>query len=375
MRIGIDGRMLGNTGIGRYLRNLIIHLAQQDTQNEYIVFTNNKDMQGVDRENFRFVTFNPPIPIYSLGEQYRLPVEIRRWKPDVMHYPNFDIPLVQSCPYLVTIHDLIYYLYPEQCPSTLAHYYASFMLKYATKHARMIITDSQHSKRDLMNYLQLPEEKLQVIFPAAEKSYSPRQAAEPVESTLRHKYGITRPYIFYVGKHHPYKNIKQLLYAYTQYEDIYHSFQLVIAGKRDPRRNDLYECAGSLDPKGHIRFTGNVSDEALVQLYQEAGLFVFPSLYEGFGLPPLEAMACGVPVISSNAASLPEVVGDAALLVDPSNRAELADAIRKVLTDKDLANTLRKKSIEQSQKFSWETSAREHLTWYEKIAYDTPGQN
>ena len=281
MRIGIDGRMLGNTGIGRYLRNLIIHLAQLDTQNEYVVFINDENTQGVKQENFEFVTLNPPIPIYSPGEQYRLPFVINRWKPDVMHYPNFDIPLVQSCPYLVTIHDLIYYLYPEQCPSKIAHYYARFMLKYATQHAQMIITVSQHSKRDLLKYVQVPEKKLQVVWQAAEKNYTPKQHSGQIKSTMPQKYGITRPYILYVGKHHPYKNIKQLLRAYVKYDDIYRAFHLVIAGKRDERRNDLYEYAKALDPLGHIYFTDSVPDKELVPLYQEASLFVFPSLYEG----------------------------------------------------------------------------------------------
>ena len=375
MRIGIDGRMLGNTGIGRYLRNLIIHLAREDKQNEYIVFMNDDDAQGVEQENFHFVTLRPAIPIYALSEQYRLPFEIRRWQPDLMHYPNFDLPFLRCCPYIVTIHDLIYYLYPEQCPSKAAHYYAAFMLKHATKHAQTVITDSRHSKNDLMEHLQLPEAKIQVIFPAAEESYAPRQHSEQTKLAFNKKYGITKPYIFYVGKHHPYKNIEQLLYAYTQHDEIYRSFQLVIAGKRDERRNDFYQLAESLDPEGHICFTDNISDEELLQLYQNARLFVFPSFYEGFGLPPLEAMACGVPVISSNAASLPEVVGDAALQVNPKNRTELADAIRKVLTDDELAKTLRKKGLERARTFSWDTAAKEHLALYEKVASERKGQH
>ncbi|PID57156.1 hypothetical protein CSB45_07965 [candidate division KSB3 bacterium] len=366
MRIGIDGRMLGNTGIGRYLRNLLVHLAREDHENDYIVFMNDENNQGVDQENFRFVTLRPAIPIYALSEQYRLPFEICRTQPDLMHYPNFDLPLLRCCPYIVTIHDLIYYLYPEQCPSKAAQYYAAFMLKHATQHARMVLTDSQHSKDDLMEHLQLSDEKIRVIFPAAEESYVPRQPEDREQAALPQKYGITRPYIFYVGKHHAYKNIEALIYAYVQHNEIYRSFQLVIGGKRDERRNDLYRLAESLDPCGQICFTNTLAEEELLQFYQHAALFVFPSLYEGFGLPPLEAMACGIPVISSNAASLPEVAGDAALLVNPHNREELADAIRKVLTDRELAETLRTKGLEQARSFSWTSAAKEHLAVYEQ---------
>jgi glycosyltransferase involved in cell wall biosynthesis len=339
MRIGIDARMIDNTGIGRYLRNLLIHLARIDTHNDYVIFINQGDSQVVNQANVRFVPLAISVPLYSLQEQYWLPFAIRKWGFDFIHYPNFDLPLIQTCPYIVTIHDLIYYLYPDQCPSKIAHYYARFMLRYAIKHARIILTDSHYSKQDLIRYFQLPEQKIQVIFPAADEwaTHLPRH---PVNKA---KYGIVQPYIFYVGKHHPYKNIRTLLRAYTADPEIYDRFQLVIAGKQDSRRRELYETAASLDPQHKIRFTGFVEEPELFDLYREAHLFVFPSLYEGFGLPPLEAMACGVPVITSNTTSLPEVVGDAAILFDPLNVRALADAMRAVLTNTELWNSLQEK--------------------------------
>jgi glycosyltransferase involved in cell wall biosynthesis len=366
MRIGIDARMIDNTGIGRYLRNLLIHLAQIDGDNEYVVFINPNNSRVVTQENFRFVPLTIPVPLYSLREQYWLPLEIRKWNLDFMHYPNFDIPLIRSYPSIVTIHDLIYYLYPDQCPSKVAHYYARFMLRHTTKHARATITDSEYSKQDLINYFHVPDEKIHVILPAADGKCS-SHSKEHTHTNIEEKYGILQPYILYVGKHHPYKNINTLLHAYNKYSDIYEQFQLVIAGKRDERRKNLYTTAKNLDSGKSIVFTDFVPEEELFELYQRARLFVFPSLYEGFGLPPLEAMACGVPVITSNAASLPEVVGDAAIQVDPLNVHQLADAIQTVLTNTQLWNTLKQKGIKRSRQFSWGTAARQLLQVYENL--------
>lgn len=363
MRIGIDARMLDNTGIGRYLRNLLIHLARLDNRNEYIVFINQTNSRVVAQANFQFVPLTIATPLYSLREQCWLPLEIRRWGLDFCHYPNFSLPLIHTCPFLVTIHDLIYYLYPDQCPSRAAHHYARFMLRHATREARAVITDSEHSKRDLMRHCHVAADRIQVILPAADAGATPvRRDAAP----LSH-HGIVQPYILYVGKHHLYKNISTLLHAYVMHRDTLNNFQLVIAGTRDARRKVLYHEAATLDPGHRILFTDFVADAELFDLYRGASLFVFPSLYEGFGLPPLEAMACGVPVISSNAASLPEVVGDAAIQVDPLNVRGLADAMRTVLTDPELQASLRQRGLERARQFSWDTAARQLLQVYESL--------
>lgn len=363
MRIGIDARMIDNTGIGRYLRNLLVHLAQLDGENEYFVFINHESTRVVTPKNVRFISLRWSVPVYSLREQYWLPLYIRKLRLDLMHYPNFAIPLVQTCPYVITIHDLIYYLYPEQCPSTVAHYYARWMLRYATTHARVIITDSYHSQQDLMRHFKIPIQRIRVIYPAADAFCTPEKSSG-VEAAIKSRYGIRQPYILFVGKHHPYKNISALLQAYMSHPAIYQQTQLVIAGKCDQRRSDLYELAEKCPQQGQIIFTDFVQEDALFDLYRYARLFVFPSLYEGFGLPPLEAMACGVPVISSNAASLPEVVGEAAIQVDPHNISELADAIRSVLADEDLWQRLRQKGLQRAQHFSWKTAARQILDIY-----------
>jgi glycosyltransferase involved in cell wall biosynthesis len=242
------------------------------------------------------------------------------------------------------------------------------MLRYATKHARLIITDSEHSKLDLIKYFQLPAEKIRVIFPAADKKCHFTSNADISRSQIMRKYGIVQPYILYVGKHHAYKNIPTLLHAYMHYREVFEHFQLVIAGKRDVRQQVLYETAALLDSGNRIIFTDFVSEDDLFALYKGASLFVFPSRYEGFGLPPLEAMACGVPVITSNAASLPEVVEDAGIQVDPLDHHKLADAIKKVLTERSLWKTMRQKGLSQVQKFSWERAAQQVAQIYHRVA-------
>lgn len=360
MRIGIDARMVNNTGIGRYLRNLLRQLARIDRQNEYCLFLNKGEHFALTRENFTTIPLKMNVPLYSLREQYWLPLDIRRWRPDVVHYPNFDLPVCSPAPYIVTIHDLIYFLYPEQCPSRLAHYYARAMLAHSTKHARVVVTDSEHSKQDLQHYFRLPAEKIRVIFPAAdERAFS----GEPNPAVLA-QYEIVQPYILYVGEHHAYKNVMTLMQAYMAERDIYHNFQLVIAGKRDVRQKTLYEAAAQFDSGKRILFTDFVPDDDLFDLYRGARLFVFPSRYEGFGLPPLEAMACGVPVICSNAASLPEVVGDAAIQVQPDDISAFAAAMRSVLTNESLLRTLKYKGLARARQFSWEIAARQLVDIY-----------
>lgn len=364
MRIGIDARMIDNTGIGRYLRNLLIQLARIDTRSEYVVFVNRNNSRVVTQNNVMFVPLHIAVPLYSLREQYWLPWEIRRWQPDLMHYPNFDLPLLRWSPYVVTIHDLIYYLYPDQCPSRAAHYYAGFMIKHAVAHARIVMTDSEYSKQDLIKHFAVPARKIRVVFPAADAQCCPR-SVEEAHAIVRAQYGITQPYILYVGKQHPYKNIATMLRAYAVYGDIYDNFQMVIAGKKDERQKELYQLAETLNLGNRIIFTDFVKEETLFDLYRGARLFVFPSRYEGFGLPPLEAMACGVPVVCSNAASLPEVVGDAAIQVDPNNVRGFADAMQSVLTDQTQWEMLRQNGLRQARQFSWETAARQLLQVYE----------
>jgi glycosyltransferase involved in cell wall biosynthesis len=240
------------------------------------------------------------------------------------------------------------------------------MLRQATRQARLLITDSEYSKQDLITHFQVPAEKVEVILPAAEHRDCPPESPG-LTPDIASQYGITKPYIFYVGKHHPYKNIKTLIRAFNVHSKVYEQYQLVIAGKKERRREDLYQEAHSLRAGSSIVFTDFVPEDELFELYRHARLFVFPSLYEGFGLPPLEAMACGVPVITSNAASLPEVVGDAAIQVEPLDVQGMADAMQAILTNDDLWKNLHLKGLQRAKHFSWDTAAQQLVAIYERF--------
>jgi glycosyltransferase involved in cell wall biosynthesis len=227
-----------------------------------------------------------------------------------------------------------------------------------------VITVSRQSCQDLIKYLPVNPKKINVIPEAASLHFHPLNEAEYLPALERH--GIRRPYILSVGSLEPRKNLLRLLEAYARLEGSRPS--LVIAGARNYwKSSPVVETVSRLGLEQHVRFTGYVEDADLPALYSAASLFVFPSLYEGFGLPVLEAMACGTPVVTSSVSSLPEVAGDAALLVDPRDVDAIASAMRRILDDSDLAADLRARGLARAAQFSWERTARETLAVYEKV--------
>ena len=364
MHVVVDGRMVSNTGIGRWLENIVAHLAQADSGHRITVLVN----RGSQRVRpFATSTRRLAIsaPLYSIREQLILPLEVFRCRPDLVHYPNFNVPLLGRAPYVMTLCDLIYYVSPQACPSWLAHQYARWMIRAAVDKARKVITISEYSKRDMVRHLGLKETKIAVVYPAVNlELYRPDPCAtngRPVQKKL----GIKRPYILYTGNHEPRKNLRRLIEAYRELS-CRREYQLVLSGRRDPRRKALYDAAADLVARGEVIFCGEVAEADLPQLYAGASLFVFPSSYEGFGFPPLEAMACGAPVVCSAATSLPEVVGEAALLVSAESTLELRQAMERALGSASLRAELREKGLVRARSFSWTAAAQQVLAVYEE---------
>lgn len=365
LRIAIDARMIGFSGIGRYIQNLLANLPKIDNKNAYSAVINapERGLYEIGDIEFHSPRFN--IPVYSLREQILLPSGIKALKPDLIHYPSFNIPVYNSGPVVVTIHDLDYYVYPEACPNRLAHMYARFMFKKSVNAASMIITVSEHSKKEIVRHLGVDPAKVRVIYHGVDEVYRPvKDPARLKEVSVR--YGIKGDYVFYAGIHHPRKNLIRLVEAFSRLKGK-KDLLLVIAGKIDPRRKELYSLPERLKVKEKVIFTGLVPEEDLPSLYSMASVFVFPSLYEGFGLPPLEAMACGTPVISSNTTSLPEVVGDAGIMVDPEDVNSLSYSIEKVLSDPDLRSELKTKGLERVKQFNWRLTAEKTLAVYNEV--------
>jgi glycosyltransferase involved in cell wall biosynthesis len=346
MRIGIDARMLGWSGVGRYTENLLQGLAEVDKENEYIVFK------------------KIPFPPFSFGEQFLFPLILRKKKIDLFHSPHFLNPLMGVKKLVLTVHDLIPLHFPQYF-SLRERFYFYQVLKRGIKRAGKIITVSQHTKRDVLNNFKVEEEKVKVIPNAVSKMFHPIDSPEKIEK-FKEKHSIDKPYILYVGNRKSHKNLEKLFQAFGLLREKTKESHILVIASLSPRTGK--PPAQQNLPNSSIKFLENISDEDLPLLYNGAEVFAFPSLYEGFGLPPVEAMACGTPVITSNTTSLPEVVGEAAITVDPRNSEEMARGIWKILENRQLRSSLVEKGLARVKLFSVNRLAKETFRVYKEVA-------
>jgi glycosyltransferase involved in cell wall biosynthesis len=366
MRIGIDARLVyySQAGITQYILRLIQGLAEIDRENEFIILQSRKDKNFiVDKANFKRVSLWTPS--HHRLEQVALRVEISGLDLDVLHNPDFIPPFHRNCKSIITIHDLAFLVYPHFLTKESARYYSQ--IDQAVKWTDHIIAVSESTKQDTIRLLGVPEHKITVIYESANPIYRPSKDQEILEQT-KSKYHIEGDFILFVSTIEPRKNLPTLLKAYRQLLDSYKaSVKLVVVGRRGWLSEEVFTLVDELKLTNDVLFLGRLSIEDLPHLYNAAQLLVQPSFYEGFGLPPLEAMACGTPVVVSNVSSLPEVVGDAGLLVDPEDVSELTVAIWRVLTDQALREDLIAKGFKRAQCFSWEKTALQTLELYKRI--------
>lgn len=379
MIIGIDGTFLREpaTGSGQYTVNLCSSLAKIEDSNQfYLLERRPETVPEIDRlssANWHQVAFGglrPSLPENIekvLWEQVTLRRASSGLGLDLLHVPYFAGPMFPFCPTVLTIHDVIPFVMPVYRGPRMASFYWRLVAR-AAQSASRIITDSEASRRDIVKYLRIDPGKVQVIYLGVNPDlYRARTTGE--SAGVLSRLGIKDRYVLYVGGLDVRKNVGSLLRAFAVARSALEPEpKLVVVGRpfsEDSRVfPDLRPIVKETGLEHAVTFTGPVSDEERVILYQSAAAFVFPSLYEGFGLPPLEAMASGVPVIASNRSSIPEVVGDGGILVDPEDTAGIASAIRSVLQDDVLARTLRQKGLERSRQFTWEKAARETLDVY-----------
>jgi glycosyltransferase involved in cell wall biosynthesis len=367
VRIAIDARKLRDYGIGTYIRNLLRHLSRLDHTTEYVLLCRpiDSDAAALLGDNFRIVT--EKAPAYSLREQVRIPLALRRERANLFHAPHYVLPPLTPCRSVVTIHDCIHLRFPQYLPSRIGYAYARGSLWAATHQADRVLTVSEASKRDILHYFRIPDQKIVVIPNAIDERYNEAPAAEDIER-VKERYQLNDPFVLYAGNIKPHKNLERLIEAFHMFRR--HEFEhvkLLIIGDEISKYATLRRTVHRLKLHKHVRFFGFVPDQTLAALYRLAAVFVFPSLYEGFGLPPLEAMASGAPVITSNVSSLPEVVGDAALLIDPYDPEAIADAMRRVLSDDVLRVQLRERGLVRARHFSWDRSIRRVHEIYEEV--------
>ncbi len=374
MKIGIDARMVGPRcgGIGRYVQELIRHLLIVEEHHHYIVFVRfKKDIESLSFLDSPRVTFvEAPYRWYSWEEQIKLPKIFSSYQMDLMHFPHWNVPLFFRKPFVVTIHDLIMFHYPRAEATTLgpmtyaikdkAHH---VVLSRSVRAARHILVTSEYTKMDVHHTLHTPLHNMTVTYQAPIFSHLSEMA--PLWNDFAEKFHIQKPYVLFVGSSYPHKNLSRLLSAWQMIEDEYKAeYHLVLAGIENTFSEQLRSSLQS--HHGAIHSVGYVSDTILSALYAHASLFVFPTLYEGFGLPPLEAMAHGVPVVASNRTCLPEVLGEAALYIDPESELDMARAIIEGLRNEDLRRILRQNAKHELQRYSWNQCARQTLQVYEK---------
>lgn len=371
MRIGIDARMIKATGLGRYIENLILELGKRDKKNNYIVFLKKKEFEGFKVPNENFVKVLADFHWYTKDEQIYFPRIIEKQNLDLMHFPHFNVPLLYKGRYVITIHDLTLHAHKTVRASTKSaltyqfkHFLYKFIIKRAANRALKIIVPSSFTKKDVVKILKIKPEKVAVTL---EGGPSQQLLKSKPDFEVLNKFNINKPYIFYVGNCYPHKNIEKLAKATAilhekQGKDIF----LVLAGKEDEFYLRLNKFLRENGYENFVKILGFVTDSELSALYQKASVYPFPSLNEGFGLPPLEAMAFGVPVATSNISCLPEICGEAAVYFDPHSSKDIAEKLNLVLSNEKLRKKLIEKGKQQVKKYSWAKMAQETLKVYEE---------
>lgn len=376
MKIAIDARFYRSStgGIGRYTRALIRELMKIDKENEYTIFITPDDEKEYELENqkskiknqnFKKVVVN--IPHYSLGEQTKFLQILNKGKFDLAHFLHFNNPIFYRGKFVVTIHDLTLIMYPSGAKkhSFLKKFAMQPVLSHAVKSSAKIITDSQATKRDIEKMFQINSNKTQVIYLGVDAKY---QNAKKLKLDKLRNYKIKQPYLLFISQWRPHKGILDLIKAFEILKEKYKiPHKLVIVGKPNYDFPNIPAAIDNSPYRAEIITPGFVREESLPALYQNADLFVFPSHYEGFGLTPLEAMAAGVPVASSNLSCMPEILGDAAVYFNPSDANKMAEKIYRALQEKPSEkNLMIKKGFEQVKKYSWSKMAKETLQEYYK---------
>jgi glycosyltransferase involved in cell wall biosynthesis len=369
-----------NTGSGQYVRQCVAAMAALAPDVRFtVVIPQDKSLgSGPRLQEPSLPTtcdLNPvPCALSDWGklrfEQFTFPHLCRDLRADVVHVPYWGSPLDANIPTVVSILDLIPLLLPEYRGGPLVRAYTG-LVKAAAMNARLVLTISESSRRDIVEHLVIPDSRVRVTYLAAALHYSPRR--DPVDdAALRRNHpDLPQDYVLYLGGFDARKNIETLLQVYTWAQQaIGHDFPLVIAGAL-PQQGGLFRdprvIARALQVEDVVRCIGPVSEQDKPSLYRGARAFLYPTHYEGFGLPALEALACGVPVVGSNASSVPEIVGQAGMLVAPDDARSMAGALIAVVTDMDLHDELARAAEEQAAKFSWEKCARETLQAYRDV--------
>jgi glycosyltransferase involved in cell wall biosynthesis len=383
LRIVIDARRIRDFGIGTYTRSLLHALGKLDTENHYVLISTPEDARTITGlpGNFETAVYNRAEQDYA--EHVAFPMYLRGLHPDLVHIPLNRVPFFMIKPYVVTVHDMASLFFEQR--SGVRMELRRFLFRRGVTRADRVIAVSEATRRDLLKTMGVPGERVRLVYNApnpeffAHRRVADARVAGPEGPAIERRrilerYSIHYPFLLYAGNIRPQKNIPRLVEAFAvaraQLADhpVYKDLRLIIIGDEISLYPAVRQAVIKSRVEDVVRFMGFVPFDTLRSFFEAAAAFVFPSLYEGFGLPPLEAMASGTPVVTSNVSSLPEVVADAAVLVNPENVFDIARGIQEVLLDENLRQRLIRKGQEQAARFSWERTAREVLEIYREVA-------
>ncbi len=368
MSVGIDARMIRHTGIGTYVRGLL-EAWKDKPREEMPVLFGDRDLCWKDAAGFEAVRFNAPI--YSLQEQVCYPFLLK--KCGLWHAPHYNVPLFKPSRtrLVVTVHDLIHWIFRKQFFSPLQAGYAQTFLKQAVRCSDHILTVSENTKRDLTEYFGADPGRITVTYEAVSPVFQPLKDPD-FASTVKQKYGLPGSYFLYVGSLKPHKNVLWLIRVFHRLKaERKIQASLVLVGRKDKRYPAGYEELAAFRDGEGLFHRPSVTDQDLTALYNGAIALIHPSLYEGFGLTLLEAMACGTPVAAFRVASIPEVTGNAACLLEPSDEKALYQVLSRLETDPGFRQELSAKGLAQAARFSWQKTADQTWKVYEKVARDS----
>ena len=375
MKVAIDIRRIGDFGVGTYIRNVVRALSRLDPVNRYFVIGDPERAREIGElpETFQVVPFFDPEDSRKgyLGMRRIL----REYRCDLIHLPHLSwVPQRMPCPYVVTVHDVLDYMYRASNGAGLRRALHFYCTRYVLQHAARVFAVSNFTCKDVQRIFGNRADRVEVIYNAIDERFRQGHATQEEREFIAERYQVNYPFLLYAGRISPHKNIVRIIEAFSALkteldkDGSYPDLKLIIIGDEVSKHPDLRRTVIKSRVQNDVRFLGFVPIDVLRIFYDAAKIFVFPSLYEGFGLPPLEAMAHGTPVVTSNTSSLPEVVGNAAVLVNPENVFDIMRALHRVLLDQGLRERLKQRSYEQAARYSWEASVKRMLEVYEDIA-------
>jgi glycosyltransferase involved in cell wall biosynthesis len=379
VKVAIDIRRITEFGVGTYTRNIVRALTRLDHSNQYFLIGSPQKVAEIGPLPANFKTVSLLEPDTTVKGYFEFRAVMKRLHCELVHIPHlFWVPRTLPCPYVMTVHDLLEHMYGAHDHSGLRRSLHFHLTRHVLQRAGRILAVSRFTKSEIEKLFGISSRRIEVVYNAIDERFLRGHASEADRQLLAERYLVTYPFLLYAGRISPHKNLVRIIEAFSalktelEKESMYPDLKLIIIGDELSKHPDLRRTVIRSGVHHDVRFMGFVPIEMLRVFYDAAKIFVFPSLYEGFGLPPLEAMAHGTPVVTSNTSSLPEVVGNAAVLVNPENVFEIMRALHRVLLDQTVRDKIRQRGYEQVRKFSWDTSARRILEIYQAVVEKRP---